>query len=145
MRAEEFLEQVQELLKRELGAETHRILEQGSYGGGMGADLTIELRSLYVRLSTERGDFWIDVAGPNNREEWHGLVNLLLLTSGAPISRESVLVGKDFAKLARDFRDLLSHLQEVYDCLSAENVKSTEERLAVIRKQTSHPLLKRFQ
>jgi hypothetical protein len=143
MTPNDFFRHVEALIAPQVAAGSCRILDRGSYADGLAADVTLGLEGLLARLSTERGDFWVDVTTPSEPEDWHDLLHVLVLVSGELGSREKVLVGKTPADLDLAFHGLIANLSEIVRRFSPAHISETKARLAALRVETAHPMLRR--
>lgn len=141
MTPDQFVQQCELLMKARFGAHGERLVAREVYAG-MGAFVTIEVRGLLVRLTTEHGlDYVVDVASCAEPNEWHHLPEVLLLLSGRPYRSEEVRVGKSFEELIQLCDRLEADLEQVVVLFRDDRLSDTRNRLAGIRQQVVQPLV----
>lgn len=139
MTPDTLLRELESILDRKFKAVGYSVLQRLALPG-IGAFVTLATRGIWIRVTSEYGDYLVDVATPQHPDEWHHAPELLLLVAGRAYTPGSVDVGKTVAELDICCDLVAKNVDRFEDLLSAPRRADTLRRLEAMGKEIQQPL-----
>lgn len=139
MTPDTLLRELESILDRNFKAIGYTVLQR--FGSpGIGAFITLATRGIWVRVTSEYGDYMVDVSTPQHPDEWHHAPELLLLVADRAYTPGSVDVGKTVGDLDTCCGLVARNVDSFEDLLSASRRPDTLRRLEAMGKEIQKPL-----